>query len=84
MNAFEKIMKQMEVANKVKELANEVNKLRDEAAVASATAQILRDQGKREEAELYSKIIENCYEKSLALQEEAEQLHDYYVQNLMF
>ena len=84
MNVIEKIMKQMEVAKKVTDMANEVDKLRNEAAIASTTAQILRDQGKGTEAELYSKVVESCYERATAIQKEAESLQDYYVNNLMF
>lgn len=84
MNAIEKIMKQMEVAKKIQDIANQVDSLRVEAAMAHAHAQILRDQGKREDAELYSKVIESCYERGMALQKEAESLQEYYVKNLMF
>lgn len=84
MTAIEKITKQIEVAKKVQDIANKVDSLHTEAALAHATAQILRDQGRRQEAEVYGKVIEKCAYEAAALQEEAESLQAYYVQNLMF
>lgn len=84
MNAIEKIMKQMEVAKKVQEIANEVDSLRVEAAMAHAQASVLRDMGKRDEAKLYSNVVESCWKKAKTLQKEAESLQEYYVKNLMF
>ena len=80
---LERMKAQAETAKKIQDIEKRIKELVEEAKQASKSAKHFRMIGNREDAELCSKVIEDCFKEATKLQTEAEELAQYYRENLM-